>query len=124
MSIGSLHHLKWVDKKGHTRTYKLVDKISTKWRDIGLAIGLTTDRLTAWDDQYRGNVLLCWTRVMERWLKGVSDEYSATWEGLYDLLEDTEFSQISLELKKAVAESSAYDDMSAKRALLVGGKCN
>ena len=110
LSIGALHHLKWINEKGHTMSYKLVGKISTKWRDIGLAIGLTIDQLTAWDYQYRGNVILCWTRVMECWLKGESDEYPATWNGLYTLLEDMELARVSLELKKAVAASFPEDD--------------
>ena len=46
---------------------------------------------------------------MECWLKGESDEYPATWEGLYTLLEDMEFSQVSKELMEAVMASSTND---------------
>lgn len=60
-----------------------------------------------WGEQYRGNANKCWTKVMEHWLNGVGkDRYPPTWEGLYMLLEDTEYVQIAEELKKAVDETT------------------
>ena len=72
-----------------------------------MAVGLTMNQLDAWEDQYRGDSRKCWTKVMEYWLKGDSEQYPATWEGLCSLLEDTEFSTASEELNKAVIEASS-----------------
>ena len=42
---------------------------------------------------------------MEKWIRGIiSDEYPPTWEGLYELLDDAKFSEVSKELRKAVAK--------------------
>ena len=109
LSIGTLHLLKWVDEKGHAKSYRLVDKVSSKWRNIGSVCGLSPNQLDAWEHQYRGNTRKCWTRVMEHWLKGESEDYPATWEGLYDLLRDIEFSTVSLELDEAVIAACACD---------------
>jgi hypothetical protein len=46
---------------------------------------------------------------MEHWLKGESDEYPATWEGLYDLLKDVQLSTVSGELEEAVIAAHACD---------------
>lgn len=46
---------------------------------------------------------MCWARVMEQWLNGQrEDDYPSTWEGLYMLLNDAEFSVVAEELKVAV----------------------
>lgn len=110
LSIGTLHLLKWVDARGHVKSYRLVDKVSTQWRKIGQANGLSTNQLTAWESQYRGNVRMCWTRVMEQWLKGDNDDYPATWKGLYSILNDIEFSTVSAELEEAVIAACVGDD--------------
>ena len=109
LCIGTLHLLKWVDKSGCTKTYRLVDQASTKWREIGLAIGLTLNQLDAWEHQYLGDVLRCWTRVMESWLKMENSDYPATWEGLYSLLEDVELSAISEDLRQAVIAACGHE---------------
>ncbi len=60
--------------------------------------------MEVWADQYRGDANMCWARVMEYWLNGSSEgsDYPVTWEGLYLLLNDAEFSEVAEELKMAV----------------------
>ena len=102
LSIGSLHCLKWTDDKGQQQTFSLVEQVSSKWREIGLAIGITNNTLCAWEDQYRGNADLCWTRVMDHLLKGECEDFPASWDGICSLLDDCQLSSVSKSLKEVV----------------------
>ena len=100
--------LKWSDKKGNKKTFRLVDKVSAKWRQFGTLLGISMNLLSSWDKQHRGNANVCFTKVMEYWMNaGGKEKYPPTWEGLYALLEDAEYSQVAVELKKAVDEATA-----------------
>lgn len=111
LSNGSLHLIRWKDRNGNKKTFRLVDRVSARWNTFGLLLGISQNQLRAWEEQYRGNANMCWTKVMEYWLNGVGkDSYPPTWEGLYMLLEDAEYSQIAEELKRAVDENTAKDD--------------
>ena len=43
--------------------------------------------------------------VLSYWLDRPPHYYPATWEGLYELLDDSELSQVAIELKQAVENS-------------------
>lgn len=80
----------------------MANKVSMKWRDFGKALNMTYNELCVLKEQYHGYANNAWDAVMDRWLRGNSS-YSVTWEGLYSLLNDMEFSQVAVELKAAVA---------------------
>lgn len=99
----TLHLIKWKDDRGRSHTFRLVDRVSASWRNFGAILGLGTNQLDRWEDQYRGDSNMCWARVMEEWLNGNSEgDYPVTWEGMYSLLDDAEFSVVTEELRKAV----------------------
>ena len=101
-SMVTLTLLKW-QEDGHTKRFRLIDKVQSKWRDFGTLLGLA-GQLTSWESEYR---IRCLTKVMTRWLDGGGGgDYPPTWEGLYTLLEDVECVQVTKELKEAVAASS------------------
>lgn len=103
-----LHLIKWKDERGLTQTFRLVDRVSASWKNFGIILGLTMNQLKRWEDQYRGDSNSCWARVMEFWLSGGSDkdDYPVTWEGLYTLLYDTEYSVVADELKMVVDDTT------------------
>ena len=103
--MSSLNLLKWKDEQGESQTIRLVNEVSADWHDFGLLLGLKLKQLDAWDAQYRGDVRMCWNKVMEHWLtEGGSRDYPATWEGLYTLLKDLNFTKVAEILKRAVNE--------------------
>ena len=80
-----------------------MNRVSAKWYNFGMLLGLDLNQLDGWEAEYRGNASRCWNRVMNQWLtQGGSHDYPATWEGLYTLLRDTEFPNIATKLKNAV----------------------
>lgn len=60
------------------------------------------DQLEAWKDECLGKAAKCWMKVMNHWLDrgGILPNYPTTWEGLYVLLEDVEYSEVAEKLKK------------------------
>ena len=79
-----------------------MNRVSAKWRKFGLLLDLKANVLDGWDSQYHCKVEDCWVRVMQHWMDGGSKVYPATWQGLYDLVEDVGFPAVAKELKEAV----------------------
>ena len=103
LSLKTLNLLKWKDEEGHEQTFRLVNRVGAKWREFGIRLGLTMSQLDAWDDQYRGSAGVCWNKLMAHWLdEGGTSDYPPTWEGLYTLLQDGEYSKTASQLRRAV----------------------
>lgn len=104
-----LIHIKWTDlDTGRTCHFRLIEKVSNLWRDMGGYIGISSNTLNGYEFQYRGDVKLCWQAVMRTWLRGKDidkkDYIPASWEKLYVLLsEDMEIPKVAEELKEAVS---------------------
>ena len=104
LSINTLTLLKWKDQHGCMKKFKLITKVSSKWRDFGIRLSHELDQLEAWAEEYRGVSSRCWCRVMNYWItENDSPDYPATWSGLFLVLEDVEYSEVAAELKKALA---------------------
>ena len=76
-----------------------MDKISHKWRDIGNFTGLSFPELTNISEKYRGDPKECCRAVLGEWLANPPPDYPATWQGLLELLEDSQLGQVVSELK-------------------------
>ena len=70
-----------------------------KWKDIGNLV-LPRQQLEVWgrrmDDKDCCEAVLC------AWLDQSPRRYPATWEGLYELLDDSQLGQVVIELRNAV----------------------
>ena len=92
--------LKWRDAHGTIQKFRLIPQIYHKWRMIGNFVQVSWQKLEVLkeekDASYRCEV------VLQHWLSSPPSGYPATWEGLHELLEDCELSQISRQLKIAV----------------------
>ena len=82
-----------------------MDRVSVKWKKFGLLLDLKPNVLDGWDSHYRGKAEDCWVQVMQHWMDGGSKGYPATWQGLYDLVEDVGYPAVAKELKEAVEKS-------------------
>ena len=103
LCLKSLTLLCWKDKDGKLQRFRLRDKIHSHWEDIGIRLGLTLNEMDAWQQECLGKVARCCTKVFEHWLtSGGTEDYAATWEGLYRLLEDIDCATIAEDLKNIV----------------------
>ena len=70
-----------------------------RWRNVGDLV-VPWQQLEGWakskDDEE------CCRSVLSHWLDHPPRHYPATWEGLYELLDDSELGQVATELKHAV----------------------
>lgn len=105
LSLKNLTLLKWNDEHGNEQSFRLVDHVSSKWREIGTLLGASPNMVDAWENQ--GDTVRCWNVVMEHWIaEGGTCDYPATWKNLYTLLIDIKCSVIARNLKKVVDASN------------------
>ena len=99
----TLFLLKWRDKKGRQKEFRLVKQVSAKWKRFGVILGVTSNDLDALEEQYRGKAESCWREVMRHWLEGGGGcGYPASWSGLCTLLRDAEYAEIANQVKRVV----------------------
>ena len=89
---------KWKDENGEMKRFRLKSLIIHEWRKIGNAVPVPYPQLEVWSKR---DAEECCDAVFNHWLTHPSD-YPATWEGLYELLEDSDLSSAAAELKSAV----------------------
>ena len=98
-----LHHLnliRWKDDQGQTQRFFRKDQISPKWRDIGELIRLNYSELDTISEKYRGDPKECCRAVLGQWLDNPPPDYPTTWQGLLELLEDSQLGQVVTELRE------------------------
>ena len=91
--------IKWKNDRGEVKTFKLKNSIKHKWREIGDHV-VPWETLEVWAQEK--NAEACCKEVLLYWLNNPPPNYPATWEGLYELLVDSELSQVAANLKQAV----------------------
>ena len=83
--------------------FELVTRVSSRWDSFGIHLGFPQDQLESWEKEYSRDTAKCWNKVMGQWLNnGGTKDYPATWEGLYELLEDVNYKQVAEDLKEIV----------------------
>lgn len=83
-----------------------MNKVSADWNQFGILLGIPLNILEGWEKQYQADSKRCWVKVMDHWLAGKANDYPVTWNGLYNLLEDAEYTEAAKELKEALAGST------------------
>lgn len=103
MNMNTLTFFKWKNEHGQLQEFRLVDRVSNKWKQIGIRLDIDTNILDGWGQKYLLDSGSCWMAVMKDWMdRGGTPAYPATWEGVYLLLNDIQSGGIGDDLKKAV----------------------
>ncbi len=106
LSLNTLNFIKWSDRDGREKTFRLEEKVGSKWRDLGLRLSIEPATLDGWDIQYQRDARRCWGKVMGEFISsGGTGGYPPTWEGLYQLLEDIKCGGIARDLEEAVTHA-------------------
>lgn len=103
-TMKTLTLLKW-QNEGKIEKFQTKKQIFLKWRDIGILLEIPWQVLEDWQRTKQSSEVCC-DAVINHWLNNPTEEYPATWEGLYDLLEDCELDVVASNLKKAVANAT------------------
>ena len=82
-----------------------MENISYKWRTIGELIGLSFPKLEslAMDHHYKSEDCCC--SVLGYWLENPPPRYPTTWQGLMELLEDSQLCEIVSQLRIALSKA-------------------
>ena len=115
MDISSLpgveHHLldslKWEDENGTNKQLKIYDKIAHKWNKIATRLGFEPGRISSIQKKYSDDVDRVTDGVFNVWFENAmglpnADNYPKTWQGLINLLKDSELSEVATELHTAI----------------------
>ena len=104
-NMANLRLFKWQDTtSGETKRFHLKSRIAHKWRDIGDLV-TTFEQLEVWSSDLKDSKRCC-EAVLNHWLNHPPPGYPPTWEGLFELLEDSELSTIAADLKAALKDAT------------------
>ena len=98
--------IKWKDDQGTTHRFYLLDKISMKWRSLGMLLDLSYSTLETLEKEYRNDPTECCRALLSQWLESPPPQYPNTWKGLIELLEDSQLGQIVCELKTTLEKAN------------------
>lgn len=96
--------IKWKSDEG-VNNFKLIEKISDKWQEIGTLLELEQAKLKLFRDTSSNNAEICLREVLSHWLEGGGSRYPRTWDGVCTLLRDIHCANIAEELKQALENS-------------------
>ena len=96
----SLTKIRWTDSKMQIHEMHLIEIISPHWKKASDLLGLNPSH-TRRIEMNHHSVVDCCREVMAQWLSAADEayNYSKTWEGLYQLLQDMELSTIAENLR-------------------------
>ena len=94
--------IKWEDENGVKRELRIYSKIAHKWRQIATRLGFELGEIESVEENHHRNDSHI-TAVLRRWFENAKNlpdgsRYPKSWQGLINLLEDTELSEVAGEL--------------------------
>ena len=104
-----LQHLsliKWKDNLGRSQRYYLMDKITHEWRTLGELLGLLSSELQSLAAEHQNRPKECCRAVLDQWFDNPPPNYPTTWQGLLELLEDSQLGQVVTELRAILDKAS------------------
>ena len=102
IKIQHLTLIKWKDEQGQTQRFYLMDKIASKWRTLGQLLSLPISKLQSLAAEHRDKHEECCRDVLGQWLDNPPPDYPTTWQGLLELLEDSQLGQVVSELRNVL----------------------
>ena len=110
-TIATLYCFKYTDTRGGTQRIRVIEKIATRWRQLGACLKFSTDSLDIINADNRGRVEACTERMLSLWLEGHVQEDSRapiTWRTFLEALRDTNLVQLADNLTHLL--STIHDD--------------
>ena len=108
ITIQHLALIKWKDEQGQTQRFYLMDKIAYKWRTLGELLGLPFSKLQSVTADHRDKSEECCRAVLGQWLDNPPPDYPTTWQGLLELLEDSQLGQVVTELRNVLDKAKLW----------------
>ena len=95
--------LKWTDSKGFKGELRILNKVCSKWKDVASLLGFKHEEMKEIERNNFSDCKECCREILTSWVEQGrgQDQYSFTWDGIYQLLEDLECSATARRLKEA-----------------------
>ena len=91
--------IRWRNQHGEEKKFHLKSEVYHKWRKIGNLV-CSRQQLQVWAREKDSED--CCEEVLFHWLDHPPRRYPATWDGLYELLDDSELGEVATQLCEAV----------------------
>ena len=90
LSLRFLKLFEWKDEHGAKKQLKIIETISSQWRDLAILVGLSVSQMDGILRESFMNSEQCCLRVFDHWImsNGEFTDYPVTWSGLHKLLKD------------------------------------
>ena len=100
--------IKWKDENGGERELRIYSKIAHRWRQIATRLGFELGEIESIRKNYPFDDNDRVTTVLGRWFENARSLSNArrhpkSWQGLINLLEDAELSEVAEEIYKALS---------------------
>ena len=109
LSNKHLQLIQWIPDGGtaEKRQIRIAETLASKWREIGIRIGLDDSQITNIENPGSGKPpIQCLYEAFRMWQDSLTgdeqSEYSYSWDGLLELLKDVEQSILAEDLKEAM----------------------
>lgn len=111
---GIEHHLldllEWEDENGTIKQLKIYDKIAHKWNHITTRLGFELGQIDSIQSIYPFSDYKKITATFRVWFENANglpnaDRYPKSWQGLINLLKDSELSEVATDLHTALSSS-------------------
>ena len=98
-NLDNLAIIAWTNREGKRQVFRLQQLICDKWITIGDFLNVPSSLIAGWKNN---DPLECIRNVLNHWLDNPGGNYSTSWEGVYQLLEDAQLSEVVVPLKEAL----------------------
>ena len=98
-NAANLTVIRWKNECGAVKKFRLKSSIYHKWRNIGNLV-CSRQQLDVWAKDKDAED--CCDAVLSHWLDHPPPHYPATWEGLCELLGDSELGQVATDLENVL----------------------
>ena len=92
--------IRWKIEGGELKKFKLKSSVFHKWRKLGNLVQCSRQQLEVWAKEKEAED--CCEAVFTHWLDHPPYYYPVTWDGLNELLIDSELGEIAADLRIAV----------------------
>ena len=85
-----------------------MEKITYKLRTLGELLGMPFSKVQSLAVEHRDRPEECYRAVLNQWLDNPPPDYPTTWQGLIELLEDSQLGQVVSELRTVLDKANLY----------------
>ena len=104
--MSQLHFIRYTDSDGNDKVFRTISEIQNKCRRLGIRLGIETAKLNGIDSSLTAEEQC--EEILDLWKTRGDGEYSVTWAGLLQAMEDAELGGVAKHLRKALTMSKSH----------------